>query len=54
MGKATSDADDVFAGLDRKNGTVNGQELLFDLIFGSNSELRAPCWVVRFSMMRKR
>ncbi len=39
--KATSDAQDVFEGRDRKTGTVKWTATRVDLIFGSNSELRA-------------
>ncbi|WP_047417121.1 catalase/peroxidase HPI [Cellulophaga sp. Hel_I_12] len=39
--EATSDADDVFAGLHRKTGAVKWAGTRVDLIFGSNSELRA-------------
>ena len=38
---ATSDADDVFEGRDRKTGKVKWTGTRADLIFGSNSELRA-------------
>jgi catalase-peroxidase len=37
----TTDAQDVFAGRDRKTGTVKWTGTRADLIFGSNSELRA-------------
>ncbi|MBK6380017.1 MAG: catalase/peroxidase HPI [Chitinophagaceae bacterium] len=39
--KATSDAKDVFEGSDRKTGEVKWTSTRADLIFGSNSELRA-------------
>jgi catalase-peroxidase len=39
--KATSDAQDVFEGRDRKTGEVKWTGSRADLIFGSNSELRA-------------
>jgi catalase-peroxidase len=39
--KATSDAQDVFEGRDRKTGEVKWTGTRVDLIFGSNSELRA-------------
>lgn len=39
--KATSGADDVFEGSDRKTGEVKWTGTRVDLIFGSNSELRA-------------
>ena len=39
--KATSDADDVFEGRDRATGDVKWTGTRVDLIFGSNSELRA-------------
>ncbi|MGB5926794.1 MAG: peroxidase family protein, partial [Cyclobacteriaceae bacterium] len=39
--KATSDAQDVFEGRDRKTGQVKYTGTRADLIFGSNSELRA-------------
>lgn len=38
---ATSDMQDEFEGKDRKNGTVKWTATRVDLIFGSNSELRA-------------
>ncbi len=38
---ATSEADNVFEGRDRKTGTVKYTGTRVDLIFGSNSELRA-------------
>jgi catalase-peroxidase len=38
---AVSEADDVFEGRDRKTGTVKYTGTRVDLIFGSNSELRA-------------
>ena len=39
--KATSESGSVFEGSDRKTGTVKGTATRVDLIFGSNSELRA-------------
>jgi len=39
--KATSDAEDVFEGRDRKTGQVKWTGTRVDLVFGSNSELRA-------------
>ena len=39
--KATSHADDLFAGTDRATGDQQWQGTRVDLIFGSNSELRA-------------
>ena len=39
--KATSDAQDVFEGRDRKSGIEKWKASRVDLIFGSNSELRA-------------
>ena len=39
--KATSEAKDVFEGRDRKTGEVKWTGTRVDLIFGSNSELRA-------------
>lgn len=39
--KATSDTKNVFEGRDRKTGKVNWTATRVDLIFGSNSELRA-------------
>ncbi len=39
--KAVSDADDVFEGRDRATGDLNWTGTRVDLIFGSNSELRA-------------
>ena len=38
---ATNDAQNVFTGSDRKTGTVKWSGTRVDLIFGSNSELRA-------------
>ena len=38
---ATSDAQDAFEGRDRKTGAVKWTGTRADLIFGSNSELRA-------------
>ncbi|WP_017732302.1 catalase/peroxidase HPI [Nafulsella turpanensis] len=39
--KATSEADDIFEGRDRKTGELKWTGTRVDLIFGSNSELRA-------------
>ncbi|MEI7802555.1 MAG: catalase/peroxidase HPI [Bacteroidota bacterium] len=39
--KATTDAEDVFEGRDRKSGEIKWTATRVDLIFGSNSELRA-------------
>lgn len=39
--KAASEADDVFIGSDRKSGNIKWVGTRVDLIFGSNSELRA-------------
>jgi catalase-peroxidase len=39
--KATSDAQDLFAGCDRKTGALKWTGTRVDLIFGSNSQLRA-------------
>jgi catalase-peroxidase len=39
--KATSDADDMFEGRDRKRGETKWTATRVDLIFGSNSQLRA-------------
>src|SRR5262249_35587150 len=39
--KATSDADDVFEGRDRKTGQVKWTATRVDLVFGSNSQLRS-------------
>ncbi len=41
MWKSTSDADELFEGRDRKTGEVKWTGTRVDLIFGSNSELRA-------------
>jgi catalase-peroxidase len=38
---ATSDADDMFEGRDRRSGDARWTASRVDLIFGSNSELRA-------------
>ncbi len=43
--KATSEADDIFEGRDRKTGEVKWTGTRVDLIFGSNSELRATAEV---------
>ncbi len=39
--KATSDASDVFEGRDRNSGALKWTGTRVDLIFGSNSQLRA-------------
>ena len=39
--KAASDAQDVFEGRDRKTGELKWTATRVDLIFGSNSQLRA-------------
>jgi catalase-peroxidase len=39
--KAASDAEDVFEGRDRKTGQVKWTGTRVDLVFGSNSQLRA-------------
>ena len=39
--KSTSEADDLFEGTDRKTGQRKWTGTRVDLIFGSNSELRA-------------
>ena len=39
--KATSDSENVFIGSDRKTGEIKWTGTRADLIFGSNSELRA-------------
>ncbi|NND79017.1 MAG: catalase-peroxidase, partial [Maribacter sp.] len=39
--ESTSDSDEVFAGRDRASGKVKWAGTRVDLIFGSNSELRA-------------
>ena len=41
MWKAASEAEDVFEGRDRKTGELKWTATRVDLIFGSNSELRA-------------
>jgi catalase-peroxidase len=43
--RALSDAKDLFEGRDRRTGAVKGTATRVDLIFGSNSELRALCEV---------
>jgi catalase-peroxidase len=43
--KAVSDAKDVFEGRDRKTGAVKWTGTRVDLVFGSNSELRAQAEV---------
>jgi catalase-peroxidase len=39
--KALSESDDAFVGTDRKTGAIKWVGTRVDLIFGSNSELRA-------------
>jgi catalase-peroxidase len=39
--KATSDAEEVFEGRDRKTGALKWTGTRVDLVFGSNSQLRA-------------
>ena len=39
--KATSDKQDLFEGTDRKSGKVKWTATRADLVFGSNSQLRA-------------
>ena len=39
--KAVSDAEDVFEGRDRKTGDLKWTGTRVDLVFGSNSQLRA-------------
>ena len=39
--KPTSDAEDVFEGRDRKTGAAKWTATRADLVFGSNSQLRA-------------
>ena len=46
--KATSDAEKVFAGSDRISGEIKWTGTRVDLIFGSNSELRAIAEVYAF------
>ena len=43
--KPVSDANDVFEGRDRKTGQVKWTATRADLVFGSNSELRAQAEV---------
>lgn len=52
--KATSDSQDVFEGRDRKTGEVKWTGTRADLIFGSNSELRALAEVYGSSDSEKR
>jgi catalase-peroxidase len=47
--KATSEDRDVFAGSDRKTGTIKWTGTRVDLIFGSNSQLRALAEVYAFA-----
>ena len=46
--KATSDAQDTFEGSDRSSGSVKWTGTRADLIFGSNSQLRALAEVYAF------
>ena len=46
---ATSDYEDVFEGRDRTSGTLKWTGTRVDMIFGSNSELRALAEVYGFS-----
>ena len=52
--KATNDAQDVFEGRDRKTGEVKWTATRVDLIFGSNSELRALAEVYGCSDSREK
>jgi catalase-peroxidase len=52
--EATSDADDVFAGKDRASGELKWTGTRVDLIFGSNSELRAIAEVYASSDAQER
>jgi catalase-peroxidase len=47
--KATAEADDVFEGRDRKTGKVKWTGTRVDLIFGSNSQLRALAEVYAYA-----
>jgi catalase-peroxidase len=52
--KATSDAKDVFDGRDRKTGAVKWTATRADLVFGSNSQLRALAEVYGSSDAREK
>ncbi len=52
--KATSDAKDVFEGRDRKSGAVKWTATRADLVFGSNSQLRALAEVYGSSDAQKK
>src|SRR5262249_52972060 len=52
--KATSDAKDVFEGRDRKTGELKGTGTRVDLVFGSNSQLRALAEVYGSSDAQKK
>jgi catalase-peroxidase len=52
--KATSDAKDVFEGRDRKTGAVKWTGTRVDLVFGSNSQLRALAEVYGSSDAQKK
>jgi catalase-peroxidase len=52
--KATSDAQDVFEGRDRKTGEVKWTATRVDLVFGSNSQLRALAEVYASSDAQKK
>ena len=52
--KATSDAQDVFEGRDRSTGEVKWTGTRTDLIFGSNTELRAIAEVYGYNDSQKR
>ncbi|HVT98575.1 MAG TPA: catalase/peroxidase HPI [Acidobacteriaceae bacterium] len=52
--KATSDAQDVFEGRDRKTGEVKWTATRVDLVFGSNSQLRALAEVYASSDAKKK
>lgn len=47
--KASSEAGDIFEGIDRQTGNVKYTATCADLIFGSNSELRAIAEIYAFS-----
>jgi len=53
MWKATAEDDDVFEGRDRKTGKVKWTGTRVDLIFGSNSQLRALTEVYGSAMRRR-
>jgi catalase-peroxidase len=52
--KAVSDARDIFEGRDRKTGEVKWTATRVDLIFGSNSQLRALAEVYGSSDAQKK